>query len=267
MNFEETYGSPSENERMGEPLFINEEDEDYFEDCLEEIEATLTLPGEPMNYSPKCREALQAEFNGLMQQMLAKLDVFEATHKTKSTSADLFSEPDNKTDRNGSTTAIMFRESFIPEEKKTMSQVKDDVLGGSIKAAHELSTTMDIKELGAAFETCIEEVGQLERRRDELVQELLELEEPMAQELQTLRKTLGEEQGLLSKVILEKHRHQEETLMTKRRLFIVARECAQRQVELIVQQNEVEQLNQAQVVLNEPLGDWGGLQFIHIATS
>nr|XP_055076356.1 syncoilin [Misgurnus anguillicaudatus]XP_055076357.1 syncoilin [Misgurnus anguillicaudatus] len=246
MNFEEAYGSPPENEGTCEPLFINEEDEDYFEDCLEEIEATLTLPVEPMNYSPKCREVLQAEFNGLMQQMLAQLDVFEATHKTTSTSMDVFSEPENKTDRNAYIKAIVFKEPFIPEEMKTMFQVKNDDLGGHVETAQELSTSMDIKELGAAFEVCIDEVGQLERRRDELVRELLDLEEPMAQELQTLKKTLGKEQGFLSKVKLEKHRLQEETLMTKRRLFIVARECAQKQVELIVQHNEVEHLNKAQ---------------------
>lgn len=262
MNFEESYGSLSQTEKKCEPLFIEEEDEDYFEDCLEEIEAALTLPGESVTYSQKCREALQAEFNGLMQQMLAQLDVFDETHQTTS-SLDLFSEPDKKINNNGSTKAIMFEESFIPEE--AVSVVNDNALGICIEAGPELSTTMEIKKLREAFESCIEEVGQLERKKDELVQELLELEESMAQELQTLREDLEEEQGLLSKVKLEKHRLQEETLMTKRRLFIAARDCAQRQIDLAVQQKEVEQLNQAQVVLNHQVV-LDGPHFVHIAT-
>lgn len=262
MNFEEPYGSVSETERKCEPLFIEEEDEDYFEDCMEEIEAALALPGQPMTYSQKCREALQAEFNGLMQQMLAQLDVFEATHQTTSTPLDLFSEPDNqKIDRNGSTKTIMFGESFIPEEEKAASVVKDDPFGFCIEVAPELSTTIEIKKLREAFESCIEEVGQLERKRDKLVEELLELEESMAQEMQTLRQDLEEEQGLLSKVKLEKHRLQEETLMTKRRLFKAARDCAQKQINLAVQQKEVEQLNEAQVV-SVVLDD---LHFLHKA--
>ncbi|KAA0710535.1 hypothetical protein E1301_Tti012617 [Triplophysa tibetana] len=253
MNFEEPYESPSEAERKCEPFFIVDEDEDYFEDCLEETEAALTMPGVSMTYSQKCREALQAEFNGLMQHMLSQLDNFDATHQTTSTSLDLFSEPDHKIVRNGSTRAILFGESLFPEEEKVVSMVKDDALGFCIEAGPELSTTTEIKKLREAFESCIEEVGQLECKRDELVQELLEQEESMEKELRTLKEDLEEEQGLLSKVKLEKHRLQEETLMTKRRLFIAARDCAQRQIELAVQQREVEQLNQAQEELKAHL--------------
>ncbi|XP_051728140.1 syncoilin isoform X2 [Ctenopharyngodon idella] len=246
MNFEQTYGSLSETDRTFEPLFIEEEGEDYFEDCLEEIEAALTLPGESMPYSQKCKEALQAEFNGLMQQMLAQLDVFDAAHSTTSAPLELFSETENKMDKNGITKTIKFGETCIPEKEQTVLEDEDDAAGIPVEARPELSATMELQKLRAAFESCIEEVGQLERRRDELVHELLELEEPMAQELQTVREALGEEKGLLSKVKLERQSLQEETLMTKRRLFIAARDCAQRQVELEIQQKEVEQLNQAQ---------------------
>ncbi|XP_067282110.1 syncoilin [Pseudorasbora parva] len=246
MNFEQPYGSLSEREKTFEPLFIEEEDEDYFEDCLEEIEAALTLPEESMPYSQKCREALQAEFNGLMQQMLAQLDVFDAAHPTTSTPLELFSETENKTDKNGFTKTITFEEMCIPEKEQTVLEVEDASAGISVEARPELSATMELQKLRTAFESCIEEVGRLEHRRDELVQELLELEEPMAKELQNVRKALGEEQGLLSKVRLERQNLKEETQMTKRRLFIAARDCAQRQVELQLQQKEVEQLNQAQ---------------------
>ncbi|KAL0166024.1 hypothetical protein M9458_037868, partial [Cirrhinus mrigala] len=246
MNFDQAYGSLSETDTTFEPLFIEEEDEDYFEDCLEEIEAALTLPGESMPYSIKCREALQAEFNGLMQQMLAQLDAFDAAHPTAAP-LELFSGTEN-IDRNGFTKPIKFGETCTPEKEHTVLEVEDNAVGNPIEARPELSATMEIQKLREAFENCIEEVGQLERRRDELVQELLELEEPMAQELQTVREALEEEQGLLSKVSLERQSLQEETQKTKRRLFTVARDCAQRQVELELQQKEVEQLNRAQVV-------------------
>ncbi len=239
-----------ETDKTFEPLFIEEDDEDCFEDCLEGIESALTLPGESMPYSRKCREDLQAEFNGLMQQMLAQLDTFDAAHPTTAP-LELYSETVNKMDKNGFTKTIEFRETCIPEKEQTVLEVEDNVVGIPAEARPELSATMEIQKLREAFESCIEEVGQLECRRDELVQELLELEEPMAQELQTVRETLGEEQCLLSKVRLEKQSLQEETLKTKRRLFIAARDCAQRQVQLELQQKEVEQLNQAQVVLRE----------------
>ncbi|KAL1255844.1 hypothetical protein QQF64_013905 [Cirrhinus molitorella] len=244
MNFEQAYGSLSETDNTFEPLFIEEEDEDYFEDCLEEIEAALTLPGESMPYSLKCREALQAEFNGLMQQMLAQLDAFDAAHPTTEP-LELFSETENKLDRNGFTKTIKFGE-CSPEKEQTVLEVEDNAFGIPVEARPELSATMEIQKLREAFENCIEEVGQLECRRDELVQELLELEEPMAQELQTVREALEEEQGLLSKISLERQSLQEETQKTKRRLFTAARDCAQRQVELELHKKAVEQLNQAQ---------------------
>ncbi|XP_051526219.1 syncoilin-like [Myxocyprinus asiaticus] len=247
VDFEQAYGSLSETEGKYEPLFIDEEDEDYFEDCLEEIEAALALPGESLPYSRQCREALQAEFNGLMHQMVAQFDIFEATHPNTSTPLPLFSETDKK-DTDGLTKTITFGETHIPEKEKTVLLAKDEAL--PLEAWPELCTTMEIKNLRAAFESCIEEVGKLERRRDDLVQELLKLEEPMAQELQTVREALGKEQGLLSKVRLQKQSLQEETQRTKWRLFIVARDCTQKQVELELQQKEVEQLNQAQEELN-----------------
>ncbi|XP_051992448.1 syncoilin-like [Xyrauchen texanus] len=247
VDFEETYGSLSETEGNYEPLFIDEEDEDYFEDCLEE--AALALPIESLPYSQRCREALQAEFNGLMQQMLAQLDIFDTTHSNTSTPLPLISETEKK-NTNGITKTITFGETCIPEKEKTVYLFKDEALSFPFEAWPDLCTTMEIKNLRAAFESCIDEVGQLERRRDELVQELLELEEPMAQELQTVREALGKEQGLLSKVRLQKQSLQEETKMTKRRLFIAVRDCTQKQVELEIQQKEVEQLNQAQEDLN-----------------
>uniref|UniRef100_A0A673KPV8 Syncoilin-like n=1 Tax=Sinocyclocheilus rhinocerous TaxID=307959 RepID=A0A673KPV8_9TELE len=181
--------------------------------------------------------------------MLAQLDVFDAAHPTTAP-LELFSETENNLDKNGFIKSIKFGETCIPEKVQTVLEVEDSAVASPVEAKPELSATMEIQKLREAFESCIEEVGQLERRRDELVQELLELEEPMAQELQTVREALGEEQGLLSKVRLERQSLQEETQKTKRHLFTAARDGAQRQVELELQQKQVEQLNQAQVVSN-----------------
>ncbi|XP_003200663.2 syncoilin isoform X2 [Danio rerio] len=246
MNCEKGNGALSETERKFEPLFIEEEDEDYFEDCMEEIEAALTLPGESLPFSQKCREALQAKFNGLMQQMLMQLDDFEAAHPTISTPLKLLSETDNKMDKNGFANAFQFVEMSIPEKEPSVLVVEDDPVYTCVDVRPELSATMEIQQLREAFESCIQEVSQLENRRDELVQELLELEEPMAQELKTVRENLGEEQALLSKVRLERQSLQEETQKTKRCLFRAARDCAQRHLELELQQKAVEELNQAQ---------------------
>nr|XP_021323833.1 syncoilin isoform X2 [Danio rerio] len=246
MNCEKGNGALSETERKFEPLFIEEEDEDYFEDCMEEIEAALTLPGESLPFSQKCREALQSKFNGLMQQMLMQLDDFEAAHPTISTPLELLSETDNKMDKNGFPNAFQFVEMSIPEKEPSVLVVEDDPVYTCVYVRPEFSATMEIQQLREAFESCIQEVSQLENRRDELVQELLELEEPMAQELKTVRENLGEEQALLSKVRLERQSLQEETQKTKRRLFRAARDCAQRHLELELQQKAVEELNQAQ---------------------
>lgn len=246
MNYEQGHGVLPETDRKFEPLFIEEEDEDYFEDCMEEIEAALTLPGESLPYSQKCREALQAKFNGLMQQMLMQLDVFEAAHPTISAPLELLSETADKMDKNGFANAFQFVDMSIPEKEPSVLGVEDDAVDTPADARPELLATVEIQQLREAFESCIQEVSQLEHRRDELVQELLELEEPMAQELKMVRETLGKEQALLSKVRLERQSLQEETQKTKRRLFRAARDCAQRHLELELQQKEVEQLNQAQ---------------------
>ncbi|XP_072530916.1 syncoilin [Salminus brasiliensis] len=236
--FEQACGPLSEPEGKFEPLFIEEEDEDYFEDCLEEIEAAFAIPNESVAYSQKCREALQAEFNGLMRQMLEQLDDFDATHETKSTTPAFFSEGEHMSIGNGFEDMGKL-EDGVPEA--AVSMVVDEA-----EAAPVLSETMKMKELGTSFESCIEEVSQLERRKEELVQELLELEKPMAEEVQSLRAELGEAKNLLSKALMERQSLQEEMRVVKRRLFLTARDCAQSQVALATQQKEVGQLHQAQ---------------------
>ncbi|XP_017549513.1 syncoilin [Pygocentrus nattereri] len=242
--FDQAYGPVSEPKGKLEPLFIEGEDEEYFEDCLEELEAAFALPEESLSYSQKCREALQVEFNGLMRQMLAQLDDFDATHETKSTPSAFFAGREHMLIQNGFEDTSKY-EDFVSETE--LSMAIDEPEYCNIEAAPKVSaSTMNIKDLGTTFESCIEEVSQLERRKEELVQELLELEKPMAQEVEALRAELRDAKSLLSKARMERQGLQEEIRVVKRRLFFAARDCAQSQVALATQQKEVEQFNQAQ---------------------
>ncbi|XP_062846808.1 golgin subfamily A member 6-like protein 4 [Trichomycterus rosablanca] len=240
-NFEEACGSLLASKAKHNPLLTEEDDEDFFEDCMEEIEAALTHPENSITYSQKCKDALHAEFSGLMRQMLTQLDDFEATHETQSTPA-FFTDSEDILKESAFQDTSKYG-SCIAETAEFMAVDKSD---DYMVEAPQLCPTMEIKEIGKTFEFCIEEVSRLERRREELVQELLELEKPMEEEVQVLRGKLGEAQKLLIQSRLQKQNLHAETLLFKRRLFAAARDCAQSQMALDIQQKEVEQLNQEQ---------------------
>lgn len=143
----------------------------------------------------------------------------------------------------------------------------------------------DLSALGSQMEACIEEVQRLEKRRVELLVEVLELrgdkdkegaegsnegiEEPIdskvvqlmnalkreeegrreerKREIQSLREERAEEERRLWKVNLERQGLQEELRKLKRRLFAMARDCAQNQVALHTQHREVELLKREEV--------------------
>ncbi|KAK3532440.1 hypothetical protein QTP86_018086 [Hemibagrus guttatus] len=244
IDLEEPCGSLSEPKEKHDPLFIEEDEDDYFEDCLEEIQAAFALPGVSMAYSQKCQKTLQAEFNVLMRQMLTQLDEFEATHETKS------SLPSLRTERENISVASCFKDSAecedcISDTAVSMAVVEHE--GSTVETVPELSATMELKELGTTFESCIEEVRRLEGRKEELVQELLELEKPMEEETRALRSELEEAHKLLCKAKLQRHNLLNEMRLFKRRLFAAARDCAQSQMTLVIQQKEVEQLKEEQV--------------------
>ncbi|XP_076611269.1 uncharacterized protein sync [Chaetodon auriga] len=133
----------------------------------------------------------------------------------------------------------------------------------------------DLGAVGSQMEACIEEVQQLEKRREELLVEVLkmrgnkdreegETEEPIdrkvaelmnvlkreeegrreerKREIQSLREERAEEERRMWKVNLERQGLQEELKRLKRRLFTVARDCAQNQLSLNTQRREVELL-------------------------
>ncbi|XP_027031743.2 syncoilin [Tachysurus fulvidraco] len=241
IGLKEHSGFLSEPKEKHDPLFIEEDEDDYFEDCLEEIQAALALPGDSMPYSQKCQETLQVEFNVLMRQMLAQLDAFEGTHETKSTLPSLFSEREN-----------ILVTSCLKDSAEYEDCISDTA--GSMAVAEpegstvvpELSATMELKQLGTTFESCIEEVSRLECMKKELVQELLELEKPMQEEAHALRSELEEAHKLLSKAMLQRQNLLNEMRLFKRRLFAAARDCAQSQMTLVIHQKEVEQLKEEQ---------------------
>lgn len=242
IDLEEPYGPLSEPNEKHDPLFI--EEDDYFEDCLEEIEATLALPADSMTYSEQCQETLHAEFNVLMKQMLAQLDEFDATHDTKSNLPAFFPEEENILVTNCFRDSADY-EDYVSDTAETTAVVEPK--GGTSEAESELATTNELKQLGTTFESCIEEVRRLECRKEELVQEFLELEKPMEEETRALRNELEEAQKLLFKAKLQRQNLLDEMRLFKRRLFVAARDCAQSQMTLVIQQKEVEQLKEEQV--------------------
>ncbi|XP_010871451.2 uncharacterized protein sync isoform X2 [Esox lucius] len=145
----------------------------------------------------------------------------------------------------------------------------------------ELTGSMqELEALGSDLEGYIEQVGRLEKRRDELMEELQALREEKIgtdegdereqevqlrhtvnidadrrrearmREWQSLRAERSEEEVKLFRVYLERQGLQEETRRLKRRLFSVTRECTQNQVLLATQQRGVAQLNKEKVELD-----------------
>ncbi|XP_044027250.1 uncharacterized protein sync [Siniperca chuatsi] len=138
----------------------------------------------------------------------------------------------------------------------------------------------ELGAIGSQMEECIEEVQRLEKRRKELLAEVLELrgnkdgeeaegsneeeEEPVdskvaelmnalkseeegrrkerKREIQSLREERAEEERRMWKVNLERQGLQEELRKLKRRLFAMVRDCAHNQVALNTQHREVELL-------------------------
>lgn len=148
------------------------------------------------------------------------------------------------------------------------------------------SGTSELVTLGSQMEEYIEEVQRLEKRRKELLAEVLELRgskdremaeeiheedtdsstdskvaelmnvlkreeqgrrEERKREIQGLREERAEEERRIWRVNLERQGLQEELRKLKRRLFAMARDCAHSQFALSTQHREVEQLRREEV--------------------
>ncbi|XP_037650052.1 uncharacterized protein sync isoform X1 [Sebastes umbrosus] len=178
------------------------------------------------------------------------------------------------------------------EATKTEDDMKGDVIGievddNELPAEERQGLNMDtinlgsgmseLGALGSQMEECIVEVQRLEKRRIELLTEVLELRgnrdregsneeeeetidskvaelmnalkkeeegrrEERKKEIQSLREERAAEEKMLWKVNLERQGLYEELRKLKRRLFAMARDCAQNQAALNTQHREVELL-------------------------
>ncbi|XP_070841336.1 vimentin [Chaetodon trifascialis] len=169
-------------------------------------------------------------------------------------------------DTNGDVTGIEVDNAELPAEEGQETKMNTTDLRSGMN---------DLGTVGSQMEACIEEVQQLEKRREELLVEVLKLrgkkdreegetEEPIdskvaelmnvlkreeegrreerKREIQSLREERAEEERRMWKVNLERQGLQEELRRLKRRLFTVARDCAQNQLSLNTQHREVELL-------------------------
>ncbi|KAG5265640.1 hypothetical protein AALO_G00244710 [Alosa alosa] len=105
------------------------------------------------------------------------------------------------------------------------------------------------EEVAAHFGTCLEEVGVLERRREALVHELLQLEQPMMEAVRAVRAELAQAYGRLTRAQLQLLWRQEDVRQVKRKLLNVTRHSIQSQVDLSALQYEVAQ----SVIMQEEL--------------
>ncbi|XP_028254916.1 syncoilin [Parambassis ranga] len=148
------------------------------------------------------------------------------------------------------------------------------------------SGVSELADLGSQMDRCIEEAQQLQKRRRELLMEVLQLRgdnvegerisedteehidskvvklmsvlnrekegrrEERKREIQSLREERAEEERRMWKVNLERQGLQEELRKLKRMLFAMARDCAHSQANLNTQRREVELLRREEEKLN-----------------
>ncbi|XP_033013449.1 syncoilin [Lacerta agilis] len=100
---------------------------------------------------------------------------------------------------------------------------------------------MSIEDLGKHFQECIEAVEELERERDQLIQELMLLREPALEEIKQAHEEILEAYRLHAKVELERDSLRDEIRQVKQKLFRVTRECVACQYQLENRRHDVAQ--------------------------
>ncbi|XP_059585554.1 syncoilin isoform X5 [Alligator mississippiensis] len=107
-----------------------------------------------------------------------------------------------------------------------------DVASSLLEPDAAESQSLTIEEVGERFQECIDAVEQLEKERDNLIQELTLLREPVLQEIRQAHEEILTAYKLLAKVELERDNLRDEIRQIKQKLFKVTRECVACQYQL-----------------------------------
>uniref|UniRef100_A0A7M4E243 Syncoilin, intermediate filament protein n=1 Tax=Crocodylus porosus TaxID=8502 RepID=A0A7M4E243_CROPO len=107
-----------------------------------------------------------------------------------------------------------------------------DVASSLLEPDAAVSQSLTIEEVGERFQECIDAVEQLEKERDNLIQELTLLREPVLQEIRQAHEEILAAYKLLAKVELERDNLRDEIRQIKQKLFKVTRECVACQYQL-----------------------------------
>ncbi|XP_037098343.1 syncoilin-like [Syngnathus acus] len=99
----------------------------------------------------------------------------------------------------------------------------------------------DMENVGQMFEDCIEQVSNLEIRREELIQMFLFLQKPMMRIVDDLREKLMEKRRLITLAQIDHADVFQEVQQVKRKLFNTARDCIRSQVMLAEQKYQLAQ--------------------------
>ncbi|XP_022053503.1 uncharacterized protein sync [Acanthochromis polyacanthus] len=197
----------------------------------------------------------------------------------------------------GMKTGYVFNEGTETKGDITAIEVDDNELSGEDRHEVNMDTTDvrsdvdELGELGSRMEACIEEVERLEKRRKELLMEVLQLRgqkdqeegegrseeeeeteekidikvtelmnilkkeetgrrEERKKEIQSLKEERAEEERRTWKVNVERQGLQEELRRMRRKLFAMARDCAQSKAALNNQRREMELLKREEENLN-----------------
>uniref|UniRef100_A0A3P8RMC4 Syncoilin, intermediate filament protein n=1 Tax=Amphiprion percula TaxID=161767 RepID=A0A3P8RMC4_AMPPE len=196
----------------------------------------------------------------------------------------------------GMKTGYVFNEGTETKGDVTAIEVDDIELSAEDRHEVKMDTTdvgsdvNELGELGSRMEACIEEVERLEKRRKELLKEVLQLRgqnqekgegrseeeegteeridikvaelmkilkkeengrrEERKKEIQSLKEERAEEERRTWKVNVERQGLQEELRRLRRKLFAMARNCAQSKAALNNQRREMELLKREEQKLN-----------------
>ncbi|KAG9493006.1 hypothetical protein GDO78_001112 [Eleutherodactylus coqui] len=115
------------------------------------------------------------------------------------------------------------------------------VLAESSSSLPVTTELLSLEDIGVRFQYCIAAVEDLERERDELIQELAILREPSLEAVQHAHEEVLQAHGQRAQAELERDTLKEEMRGIRRRLFRVTKECVACQYQLQNRRQELAQ--------------------------